>query len=247
MAISIAMTMNVYGRRSARRTIHMTDLGSGHGKSRAVTTPRRWARLAPTCRLSCRPAGIRDGAFGGGVRGQAGAVAGAPVAHTGCMLTSLDVEPALDRPGAWPWIHDAAPVSRAEVVPEIVLPEQFASLQRNGEARPPEQRLMLAVLEDAVHTHLRGRDPRTSRDLRFFHEAADWFASDATDSPFAFVTICQVWSLDPDYIRSGLARWHARRERTLPLPFRIRRVSGSRHHVNLSSAERRRARARRRQ
>ena len=164
------------------------------------------------------------------------------------MLTSLDVEPALDRSGAWPWMRDAAPASRAELVPEIVLPEQFTSLRRNGEARPPEHRLMLAVLEDAVHTHLRGRDARSQRDLRLFHEAADWFASDATDSPFAFVTICQVWSLDPDYIRSGLARWHARHDaRALPLPFRIRRVSGSRHHVNLSSSERRRARGRRRQ
>ncbi len=157
----------------------------------------------------------------------------------------LDVEPALDRSGAWPWRHEAAPAPHAELVPEIVLPEQFAELRRNGEARPPEHRLMLAVLEDAVHTHLRTRDARTPRDFRLFHETADWFASDATDSPFSFVTICQVWSLDPDYIRSGLARWHARRDaRALPLPFRIRRVSGSRHHVNLSSAERRRARAR---
>jgi len=58
----------------------------------------------------------------------------------------------------------------------------------------------------------------------------------------------EVWSLDPDYIRSGLARWHARRDaRAVSSPLRIRRVSGSRHHVNLSSSERRRARARRRQ
>jgi hypothetical protein len=162
------------------------------------------------------------------------------------MLTSLDVEPALDRPGAWPWMHDAAPSSRAELVPEIMLPEQFAGLRHNGDARPPEHRLMLAVLEDAVHTHLRGRDARTSRDLKLFRDAADWFASDEAGSPFDFVTICQVWSLEPDYIRSGLARWHAGSDRrALPLPFRIRRVSGSRHHVNLSSSERRRARARR--
>jgi hypothetical protein len=164
------------------------------------------------------------------------------------MLTSLDVEPALDHSGAWPWMRSSEPL-RAELVPEVVLPEQFAALRHNGDARPPEHRLMLAVLEDAVHTYLsRGRDPRTPRDLRLFHDAADWFASDETASPFAFVTICQVWSLDPDYIRSGLARWHTRGDmRAVPLPFRIRRVSGSRHHVNLSSAERRRARARQNQ
>jgi hypothetical protein len=161
------------------------------------------------------------------------------------MLISFDAEPALDRAGASPWMHDAVPASRAELVPEIVLPEQFAALRHNGDARPPEHRLMLAVLEDAVHTHLRGRDARSPRDHRLFHDAAEWFASDETASPFDFVTICQVWSLDPDYIRSGLARWHSRRDmRALPLPFRIRRVSGSRHHVSLSSAERRRARRR---
>ena len=43
---------------------------------------------------------------------------------------------------------------------------------------------MLAVLEDAVHTHLRGRDARTPRDLKLFRDAADWFASDETGSPF---------------------------------------------------------------
>jgi hypothetical protein len=180
------------------------------------------------------------------MRIHAGAIAGALVAPRQGMLTSLDIEPALDHAGGWPWMRTSAPL-RAELVPEVVLPEQFAALRHNGDARPPEHRLMLAVLEDAVHTHLRGRDARTSRELRLYHEAAEWFASDATDSPFAFVTICQVWAIDPDYIRSGLARWHARRVmRALPLPFRIRRVSGSRHHVGLSSSERRRERQRRR-
>ena len=130
-----------------------------------------------------------------------------------------------------------------DLAPEIVLPSQFDDLRRNGEGRPPEHRLMLAVLEDAVYSYQQSCDSRTARDRRLAHETEQWFESEETGSPFSFVTICQVFGLDPDYLRAGLRRWQARRESddhagSRTIPFRIRRVSGSRHHVGMKRERR---------
>ena len=125
-----------------------------------------------------------------------------------------------------------------DLVPEIVLPSQFDDLRRNAEGRPPEHRLMLAVLEDAVYSYQQGVKSRATRDRRLFNETEEWFESEETTSPFSFVTICQVFGLDPDYLRAGLRRWRAGCESEVQagsrtIPFRIRRVSGSRHRVGL--------------
>jgi hypothetical protein len=115
-----------------------------------------------------------------------------------------------------------------------MLPVQFDDLRRKSAARPPEHRLMLAVIEDAVHLHQLGAGDVGDR--RLFRETEEWFASEETASPFAFVTICEVFGLDPDWIRAGLRRWRACRAADAArgsrvTPFRTRRVSGSRHQV----------------
>jgi hypothetical protein len=115
-------------------------------------------------------------------------------------------------------------------VPEIILPVQFEELRRSGAGRPPEHGLMFAVLEDAVRCYQAARDVRNQRLLR---ETEAWFASEAADSPFSFVTICQVLGFDPTYLRDGLRRWRTRRRMLEPRSraFCIRRVAGSRHRV----------------
>jgi hypothetical protein len=70
-----------------------------------------------------------------------------------------------------------------------------------------EQRLLLAVLEDAVHTLQRYADASDSHGRRLFLDALAWFRSDETSSPFAFVTVCEALGLDADYLRAGLRRW----------------------------------------
>ena len=159
------------------------------------------------------------------------------------MLTSLDIDPAHDRLGVWPFLartRSYSPSTTITIEPELILPEQFDGLRHNGSARPPELRLMLAVLEDAVHTYQSGCDSRTVAGRRLFREAEEWFRSDETASPFSFVTICQVWGVDPDYVRVGLRRWRTRHDpRSRATPFRMRRVTGSRHQITLSRAARR--------
>jgi hypothetical protein len=143
---------------------------------------------------------------------------------------AFDTGPTLSR-------HDGDPV--IELVTECILPSQFDDLRRNADALFPEARLMLAVLEDAVHVYQQCSSLRNARSRRLFRETDEWFTSNETASPFSFVTICQLFGLDPDYLRAGLQRWRSRHlatgdqgSRAVPLP--IRRISGSRHKVTLT-------------
>jgi hypothetical protein len=156
------------------------------------------------------------------------------------MLTLLDIDATPDRIGSPPLSGPTYwdPLTRGvQIEPEIVLPMQFAELRRNAAARPAEHALMLAVLEEAVRTYQLGCDSPSLGKRRLAREAEQWFASDETASPFSFVTICQVWNLDPDWVRTGVRRWRGRRDPGSPaMPIRIRRVSGSRHQVTVSRA-----------
>src|SRR5437667_231553 len=50
------------------------------------------------------------------------------------------------------------------------------------------------------------------RARRLLAEVEAWLASDASDWPFAFVSVCETLGLDPDYIRRGIRQWAARRK-----------------------------------
>ncbi len=68
----------------------------------------------------------------------------------------------------------------------------------------PEQRLMAAVIDDAVRTWRRMAKLTGRRAARLRHELHDWFASDATDWPFSFANACAHLELDPGLIRAQL-------------------------------------------
>src|SRR5439155_1419454 len=70
--------------------------------------------------------------------------------------------------------------------------------------------------------------------LRLLAEVDAWLASDVTDWPFAFVTICHTLNIDPDYIRRGLRRSRTRLEATTQRKPPLRRdANGTRHQVVL--------------
>lgn len=123
---------------------------------------------------------------------------------------------------------DASPL----VADETLLPGQFAELQRST-VRSGEHRLLYAVLEDAVRCWQVHDGATSQRGSRLFQDTAAWFASDSDASPFTFVAICQVFDLEPDVVRAGLRSWSARRRETRGkvVPFRLRRMNGTRHTV----------------
>ena len=119
--------------------------------------------------------------------------------------------------------------------PETILPSQFFDRVQDA-ALQPEKRLMLAVLEDGVGTFQKYAGATGRRARRLFAEAEDWFTSEDTSWPFAFVNICQALGLEPLYLRKGLRRWHDGQQargdvsaKVVRFPFR--RVNGSRHSI----------------
>jgi hypothetical protein len=118
------------------------------------------------------------------------------------------------------------------LAPETILPCQLADRSAGTAQLQAEKRLQLAVLEDAVRTFHRLAGAERHRPGRLFAEVDDWFASDETDGPFTFVTICDTLGIDPDYIRGGLRRWRARSAGTPQTRPLFRRATlGTRHRV----------------
>ncbi|MCC7194656.1 MAG: hypothetical protein IT356_03770 [Gemmatimonadaceae bacterium] len=94
---------------------------------------------------------------------------------------------------------------RWDLAPEMIVPPPGT-----GACLPPEQQLMLAVLENGVATLLKNVVAEDCRGRRLYAEAVEWVASDETGWLFAFVSICHVLGLDPDCLRLGLQRCCAR-------------------------------------
>jgi len=116
--------------------------------------------------------------------------------------------------------------------PEVLLPSQFFSARPAGTDRP-EQRLMLAVLQDAVSTLLKHGDRGRGGSRRLVREAEQWIHARNHDWPFSFENICSVLNLDPEALREGLSSLTgAASARLVALPIG-RRVVGERHRVSV--------------
>ena len=73
--------------------------------------------------------------------------------------------------------------------------------------RGAEERLMLAVLQDAVKCFQENVLVQCPPEEKLFQEAEDWFLTTSTDWPFSFENICETLQLNPDYVRQGLRVW----------------------------------------
>ena len=113
-----------------------------------------------------------------------------------------------------------------------VLPEQFFSSPQMQPDRP-ETALMRAVLEEALTCFQYQFYARRTGAQQLAREAEKWFFSDDTSWPFAFVNICSVLYLEPNYIRRGLKKWQA--NWPLKIPQRKRRVVGTRRCLKLAA------------
>jgi hypothetical protein len=80
------------------------------------------------------------------------------------------------------------------------------------------------VLEQAVGIFQRYALAPDGADRLLFANIDAWFASDDTDYPFAFVSICDVLGLDVAYVRSGLRQWRESQQEALGRKADISRV-----------------------
>jgi hypothetical protein len=93
-------------------------------------------------------------------------------------------------------------------IPDVLTRGQYYDGIRadNGCARPIK-RLMLAVLEDAIRCYLTYANSRSRALRRLFVEAEGWLMDRKADGAFAFETVCETLSIDPNCLREGLRRW----------------------------------------
>ena len=84
----------------------------------------------------------------------------------------------------------------------------------NHAIRGGEERLMLAVLQDAVECFQENVLSQQPWEKKLFQEAEDWILAKNADWPFSFDNICESLQLNPDYIRQGLLIWKESKRRS---------------------------------
>ena len=85
---------------------------------------------------------------------------------------------------------------------QVVFQQLFTSGSRGG-----EERLMLAVLQDAVECFQQCALSEQPFEKKLFQEAENWILSKNSDWIFSFENICETLQLNPGYIRRGLLVW----------------------------------------
>ncbi len=73
--------------------------------------------------------------------------------------------------------------------------------------REGEQRLMLAVLENAVQYFQKYVLARKPSGKQLCREAEEWFLDKDHEALYSFENICETLGLHPDHIRKGLMVW----------------------------------------
>jgi len=91
--------------------------------------------------------------------------------------------------------------------PDTLAPAQYFETVRTRASLEPEKRLMLAVLEDAVLCFQKGSSAGDRRRKALFPDAEEWIMEENRDWPFSFENICEVFGINPAYLRQGLLRW----------------------------------------
>jgi hypothetical protein len=116
--------------------------------------------------------------------------------------------------------HDHEPLaSGLKVIDELMSSSvQLPSQTPRQSTWSAEMRLAAAVLGTTL-LELRERHDDPSRRRRIA-ESLEWIASDEVEWPFSFLRLCDVFGLDPGWVRGVVARWQQvstnRRERMRP-------------------------------
>ncbi len=73
--------------------------------------------------------------------------------------------------------------------------------------REGEEKLLFAVLTNAIEDFQKYVDAKDETGRKLFHEAEEWFLEQNSDSICSFSSVCETLGLHPDYMRRGLMSW----------------------------------------
>ncbi|HKN13042.1 MAG TPA: hypothetical protein VJX68_07575 [Candidatus Binatus sp.] len=107
--------------------------------------------------------------------------------------------------------------------PDVILRSQFFEMV-GTRALSSEQRLMLAVLADAINVVQEFGGSSSLRKRNSFNEAWNWFFSNRVSSPLSFVSVCDALGIDTDGLRWRLSELVAGRGGS-PLRLRLKEAS----------------------
>lgn len=89
----------------------------------------------------------------------------------------------------------------------VILPCQYHDLS-GGYRLTGEQRLMLALLADAINVYQKGALSRASRARRLYADAERWIMSDPRGvKTLAFTTVCDALGINAALLRHRLIDW----------------------------------------
>jgi hypothetical protein len=84
---------------------------------------------------------------------------------------------------------------------DVILPSQYFGAVRK---LTPEQRLMAAVLDDALECLAKYRLANDHQSRRLFEDAKEWLLASETDWPYSFQGICSILDLDAGAVLRNL-------------------------------------------
>jgi hypothetical protein len=87
---------------------------------------------------------------------------------------------------------------------DVILPSQYFGTMGGG-GLCSEQRLMLAVLVDAINILQGWSRMGSARKRRAFAEAGQWVNTRGTSYPFSFDSVCDALGIDPEILRGRLS------------------------------------------
>jgi len=90
---------------------------------------------------------------------------------------------------------------------DTLAPFQYFRVFRAKGHLLPEERLMFAVLNDAVECLEKYHDSKRRRNRALYREAKEWVLSTNDDVLYSFENVCNTLKLDAEYLRLGLQRW----------------------------------------
>jgi len=106
--------------------------------------------------------------------------------------------------------------------PHIVLPVQYFTRLQRSAVWTGEQRLMAAVLEDAIAVCSKRGIPKRSKGRQILRETLRWLRSNDRKWTFSFLRICEHLDLSPSAIRRGI---RILRGEEIPEPVRVPHVT----------------------
>lgn len=96
--------------------------------------------------------------------------------------------------------------------PDILTTHQYFKVFREKSHFMPEEKLMFAVLTDAIECYQKYLGSSSRRYRNLFAEAEAWINNRDSSTPFSFPHICEILNINPNYLRLGLVQWRVSNE-----------------------------------